>query len=38
MFVFAVSILASTALVVNPTQIVYAQGNVTATVVVDADG
>jgi hypothetical protein len=38
MFVFAASILASTALVVNPTKIAYAQGNVTATVVVDADG
>ena len=37
MFVFAASILASTALVVNPTKIAYAQGNVTATV-VDADG
>jgi hypothetical protein len=36
MFVFAASILASTALVVNPTKIAYAQGNVTAT--VDADG
>ena len=37
MFVFAASILASTALLVNPTKIAYAQGNVTATV-VDADG
>ena len=38
MFVFAASILASTALVVNPTKIAYAQGNVTTTAVVDADG
>ena len=38
MFVFAASILASTALVVNPTKIAYAQGNVTTTAIVDADG
>ena len=38
MFVFAASILASTAFVINPTKIAYAQGNVTTTVVVGAVG
>ena len=36
MFVFAASILASTALVVNPTKIAYAQANATAT--LDTEG
>ena len=35
-FVMAVAILASTALIVNPGKIAYAQGNLTA--VVDTDG
>jgi hypothetical protein len=36
MFVFAASILTSTALVVNPTKIAYAQANATAT--LDTEG
>jgi hypothetical protein len=35
-FVMAAAILASTALIVNPAKIAYAQGNLTA--VVDTDG